>query len=356
MSDVILHVVGARPNFMKLAPVHRALAARGVPQRIVHTGQHYDAEMSERFFLELGLPRPDDHLEVGSGTHAVQTALIMTRIEPVLEQWRPRWTVLYGDVNSTVAAALVAAKRGFRVAHVEAGLRSGDRTMPEELNRLVTDRLADLLLTPSRDADANLRAEGVPAGAIVFVGNVMIDTLLHTLARARALDVAAIIGQAVAPHVLVTLHRPSNVDDPARLKRILAELERLAATCPVVFPLHPRTAERITALGARSAGNGLHLLGPVRYSELVALMASARAVLTDSGGIQEETSVLGIPCVTLRPNTERPITIDQGTNRLEADPARAVDAVLAPRAVTPLAAEGWDGAAGERIAAALVGR
>ena len=350
----ILHIVGARPNFPKLAPVYRAGVAAGVTQVIVHTGQHYDDVMSDSFFATLGIAKPDENLAVGSASHAVQTARIMERVEPVLEFHRPDWMLVYGDVNSTMACAIVAAKLGIRTAHVEAGLRSDDRTMPEEINRLVTDRLADLLLTPSRDADVRLRAEGEPEREIVFVGNVMIDTLFHTLAR---------LGLAPGPDgawasdgsVVVTLHRPSNVDEPARLASVMSALRTIAASRSVVFPAHPRTRARMAEFGIEAGG--VQLTDPVPYETMLRLVTRSHAVITDSGGLQEETTALGIPCLTVRPNTERPVTITEGTNRLVPDPADLVSALAAVvRTRNARRPEGWDGGAGVRIIAALMER
>jgi UDP-N-acetylglucosamine 2-epimerase (non-hydrolysing) len=283
----LLHVVGARPNFPKLAPVFRAAAAAGLRQTVVHTGQHYDDALSAQFVRDLGIPEPDVNLAVGSASHAQQTARIIERIEPVLDRVRPDWVVVYGDVNSTMAAALVASKLGIRVAHVEAGLRSGDRTMPEEINRIVTDRLSDLLLTPSRDAFDVLRAEGEPEREIVFVGNVMIDTLFYTLAAARQTGFRARLGIADDAAV-VTLHRPSNVDVPARLAAIAGALRCIAATRDVVFPMHPRTAQRLR--DAQLDLGRVRVLAPVGYLEMVDLVAGAGVVITDSGGLQEETT------------------------------------------------------------------
>jgi UDP-N-acetylglucosamine 2-epimerase (non-hydrolysing) len=350
----LLHVVGARPNFPKLAPVHRAGVAAGLQQVVVHTGQHYDDSLSAAFFRDLGMAAPDVNLDVGSSSHAAQTARIMERIEPVLLRERPDWTMVYGDVNSTMAAAIVASKIGLRVAHVEAGLRSFDRGMPEEINRIVTDRLADLLLTPSRDADAQLKAEGEPDEEIVFVGNVMIDSLFFALPTARKTGFRSKLG--VKPGaVVVTLHRPSNVDDPARLRALLAALEKIARERPVIFPAHPRTRQRIADAGVRA--NGVQLLDPIGYFEMLDLMEHAHAVITDSGGIQEETTALGIPCFTVRPNTERPITITEGTNRLVQDPGELPSHVkqLVP-SVGRKRPEGWDGHAGERVIAAVIAR
>ncbi len=362
VAGSLLHVVGARPNFMKLAPV--LLAGRRVPglrQYVVHTGQHYDREMSDRFFEELGIPRPDENLDVGSASHAQQTAAIMTRIEPVLLRVRPDWVVVYGDVNSTMAAALVAVKLGIRVAHVEAGLRSRDRTMPEEINRLVTDQLADLLLTPSRDGDANLRAEGIPEERIVFVGNVMVDTLLRLRDQARALAVPDRLGLNGSRYVFVTLHRPSNVDDPATLRELLVALESIAGRMPVVFAVHPRTRNRISEFGLEGVAASVKLLNPLGYLETVSLMERSALVLTDSGGLQEETTVLGVPCLTARPNTERPVTVTEGTNRLVASTSAAVlsavNELLADQergAFQARQPEYWDGHAGERVVKALL--
>jgi UDP-N-acetylglucosamine 2-epimerase (non-hydrolysing) len=353
----ILHVVGARPNFMKLAPCVRALARHsGVTQRIVHTGQHYDEAMSESFFRDLDIPPPDINLEVGSASHAVQTARIMERFEPVVLEERPDWVVVYGDVNSTAAAALVCSKLGVRLAHVEAGLRSRDRGMPEEINRLVTDRLADLLLTPSPDGDDNLRAEGVEPEKVVFVGNVMIDTLMHALSAARASGFRESLGLVEGEYALVTLHRPSNVDDPARLTRIASALGAIAREMPVVFPIHPRTRSRLTS-GDVAALGAVRVMEPTPYHATLDLTAGARVVITDSGGLQEETTALGVPCLTLRDNTERPVTVTEGTNQLVLDLDRLTPLALAARrngsARRP---EGWDGRAGERVAEALVGR
>jgi UDP-N-acetylglucosamine 2-epimerase (non-hydrolysing) len=349
---LILHVAGARPNFPKLAPVHRAMRGAGWEQLVVHTGQHYDAALSSQFFAELEIPQPDANLEVGSGTHALQTARVMERLEPILVARRPDWVLVYGDVNSTVAAALVASKLGIRIAHVEAGLRSNDRTMPEEINRIVTDRLADLLLTPSHDASATLRAEGEPEEEIAFVGNVMIDTLLHSLPAARASGARAGFGLGEEA-IVVTLHRPSNVDDPDRLRRIVSALRQIARHHPVIFPAHPRTQQRITAATIDTAG--VRVVDPVGYLAMLDLLQGAYAVITDSGGVQEETTALGIPCLTVRENTERPVTITEGTNVLVPIPEDLPDRVAAFRQARPVGRvpEGWDGRASERIVRAL---
>jgi len=360
----ILHVVGARPNFMKVAPVMRALATRGVrfQQRLVHTGQHYDAAMSQVFFDELGIAPPDENLEVGSASHAAQTAEIMLRFEPVLEAFRPDWLVVVGDVNSTMAATLVAAKLGVRTAHVEAGLRSFDRSMPEEINRLVTDALADLLLTPSPDADENLRREGVAATRIRQVGNVMIDTLAANLERARDRGAPGRLGVEPRRYVYVTLHRPSNVDTRDSLAAIVGCLEDASRLTPVVFPVHPRTRQRLSdfgLLGPLAAAAGVKLVDPVGYLDSIGLAASAACVLTDSGGLQEETTFLRVPCLTLRPNTERPITISEGSNRLTTlERLRAdLDAAIQLRASGAAlpCPRLWDGRASERVADALSG-
>jgi UDP-N-acetylglucosamine 2-epimerase (non-hydrolysing) len=346
----LLHVVGARPNLPKLAPVHRAAARRsGVTQTVVHTGQHYDDALFAGLLEDLGLREPEINLGVGSASHAVQTARILERLEPVMTNQRPDWVVIYGDVNSTAAAAIVAAKLGVRSAHVEAGLRSGDRTMPEEVNRIVADRLASLLLTPSRDADETLRAEGEPECEISFVGNVMIDSVFHALPRARAL------APPTDGHVLVTLHRPSNVDDRARLSALMSALDDVAAKRPVVFPVHPRTQKRLAEwdIDARA----VRLIEPVGYLDMIALVDSAHAVVTDSGGVQEETTALGVPCLTVRDTTERPITIIAGTNRLVHHPEELPGLVrAAARPEIPPVIEGWDGSAGERVVDALVAR
>ena len=348
----VLHIAGARPNFPKLAPVHSAICAAGWRQTIVHTGQHYDTALSEQFFRELHIPHPDENLAVGSATHAVQTARIMERLEPVLLRHRPDWVLVYGDVNSTVAAALVASKLGVRVAHVEAGLRSYDRTMPEEINRIVTDRLADLLLTPSRDASETLRREGEPEDEIAFVGNVMIDTVFRALPAARASGARAALGVGDNA-IIVTLHRPSNVDEPARLSAIATALRDLAEERQVVFPIHPRTRKQIETAGLHLGR--VQMLDPIGYVAMLDLVREADAVITDSGGLQEETTALGVPCFTLRENTERPITISEGTNVLVPDPQMLPVRVRAIETSRPAGRipEGWDGAAATRVVQAL---
>ncbi|HUQ72420.1 MAG TPA: UDP-N-acetylglucosamine 2-epimerase (non-hydrolyzing) [Planctomycetaceae bacterium] len=352
----ILHVVGARPNFMKVAPVLRALATRpAIEQTLLHTGQHYDANMSDIFFEQLGIPRPDIALGVGSGTHAQQTAQIMVKFEEAVVAKQPDWVLVYGDVNSTVAAAIVCAKLRIPVAHVEAGLRSFDRDMPEEINRLVTDQLADLLLTPSVDGDENLKREGIPSTRIRCVGNVMIDTLVRLLPQARLPEVAL-----SSPFALVTLHRPSNVDEPETLREILTTLIDLSADCQMVFPVHPRTRKRIADLGLEfPAGDRFLLLEPLGYLECLALQKEAKAVVTDSGGIQEESTYLGVPCLTLRENTERPVTITDGSNQLIGTDMELLrhefTKVLNGRGKQGRRPPLWEGRASERIADILTG-
>jgi UDP-N-acetylglucosamine 2-epimerase (non-hydrolysing) len=351
-------VVGARPNFMKVAPILEALREySSIRPFLVHTGQHYDEEMSRVFFVELGLPAPDRDLEVGSDTHARQTARIMTAFDALLDERSSSLVVVVGDVNSTLACSLVASKRGVPVAHVEAGLRSRDRSMPEEINRLVTDAVSDLLFATSPDAVENLAAEGVEREKIHLVGNPMIDTLRRHVDAARARGAERRFGLTRRGYVLVTLHRPSNVDDIESLRAIFDALESLAARLPVLFPVHPRTRARLDRIGF-VASPRLTLTDPLGYLDFLGLMEAARLVLTDSGGIQEETTTLGVPCLTLRENTERPITVTQGTNRLLGSDPRAIvpaaDAVLA--AAPPPPGRGpalWDGHAGARIAAVI---
>jgi UDP-N-acetylglucosamine 2-epimerase (non-hydrolysing) len=348
----ILHVVGARPNFMKVAPVMSALKGRpGVVQTLVHTGQHYDASMSEVFFEQLGIPKPDLNLEVGSGTHARQTADIMTRLEPAIATHQPGLVLVYGDVNSTVAAALLCAKLGVRVGHVEAGLRSFDRSMPEEINRLVTDQLSELLFTPSEDGDENLRREGIASEKIHRVGNVMIDSLVRLLPVARQQSRNGFPDR----YALVTLHRPGNVDDANTLRSILQSLLEVSQEMEVVFPAHPRTRKRIAEFGLNAAQ--LRLIEPQPYVDFLGLLTGATVVITDSGGIQEETTYLGVPCLTVRENTERPITVSQGTNvlvghdrdKLRTEISKVLSGSAKKGAIPPL----WDGKAGERIADVL---
>jgi UDP-N-acetylglucosamine 2-epimerase (non-hydrolysing) len=348
----ILHVVGARPNFMKAAPVLRALSNRpAIKQTLVHTGQHYDANMSDIFFSQLEMPSPDVNLEVGSGSHAQQTAQIISKFEPVLLQRKPDVVLVYGDVNSTVAAALVSAKLGIRIGHVEAGLRSFDWTMPEEINRVMTDRLADLLFTPSEDGDVNLAKEGIPGEKIFCVGNVMIDSLVRLLPAAMQYPKNGFPER----YALVTLHRPANVDDSTTLKSILQSLLEINEDLAVVFPVHPRTRQRIEGFGFD--GGKLHMSGPLPYVEFLALLRRAAVVITDSGGIQEETTYLGVPCLTLRNNTERPVTVTLGTNvivgqekdKLNSELSKIVAGRAKKGTIPPL----WDGHAGERIADVL---
>jgi UDP-N-acetylglucosamine 2-epimerase (non-hydrolysing) len=352
----ILHVVGARPNFMKAAPVVHALNLAGHRQTLVHTGQHYDDRMSAVFFDELGLPRPDVDLEVGSGSHAAQTAEVMKRFEAVVVRSAPDWVVVYGDVNSTMAATLVCSKLGIRVAHVEAGLRSWDRTMPEEINRLVTDQLADLLLTHSPECEANLTREGVDPAKVKLVGNTMIDTLARLRPKSDTKWPSLRQALDLTDYALVTLHRPSNVDSSDRLAAIVAALDAIGRSIRIVFPVHPRTSAQLTAHGVRVPPR-LTLLGPQGYLDFIALQAHARVVITDSGGVQEETTFLDVPCLTLRANTERPVTITDGTNRLLGeDPATLVPAVatvLAGWRSNGRKPALWDGHAGDRIAQVL---
>lgn len=350
----IVHVVGARPNFMKVAPIMRALEARGgVEQMLIHTGQHYDDSLSRDFLHDLELPEPDLNLGIGSGSHAQQTAAVLTALEPLLRRVEPEWVFTVGDVNSTLAAALTAAKLGIPVAHIEAGLRSNDRTMAEEINRVLTDQLSDALFTTEPSANENLAREGIDDGRVFYVGNVMIDSLDRYRPQADALDVEETLGVEPGGFALVTLHRPANVDHPDRLAQLLAALAGLTAYCPVVFPVHPRTARKIKEFGLGPELAPLSVTGPLRYLEFLALMDRAGVVISDSGGIQEETTVLGVPCITVRRNTERPITLSEGTNRLfDGDPADltvwAVEALQRKR--TPHRPLFWDGRAAERIA------
>ena len=358
-----INVVGARPNFMKVAPIVAAMKRRPSEFNfvVVHTGQHYDRMMSDAFFADLELPEPDIHLGVGSGSHAVQTAGVMERFEPVVLKEKPDWVLVVGDVNSTIACALVCVKLGVKVAHVEAGLRSRDRTMPEEINRLLTDQIADLLFTPSSDADLNLRNEGIPAERIRLVGNVMIDSLFANLDRARQANIKTVLGLDDRSYAVMTLHRPANVDFREPFERIIDAIEKISTDIPVVFPAHPRTRKTIVDLGLGSRVNGLknlRVIEPLGYLDFLALFSTARLVLTDSGGIQEETSALGIPCLTLRENTERPITIEQGTNVLVGtNTERILNAAARALNGPPVQADHkiplWDGQAAERILDAL---
>lgn len=355
----VINVVGARPNFMKVAPIVAAMKKRrDVFQPIVvHTGQHYDVAMSDTFFTDLDLPQPDIHLGVGSGTHAIQTAAVMERFEPVVVNEKPDWVLVVGDVNSTLACALVCVKLGIKVAHVEAGLRSRDRTMPEEINRLLTDQIADLLFTTSQDAGENLLSEGIPAERIRFVGNVMIDSLMMNLESAKRSKIKSQLGLSDGTYGVLTLHRPSNVDNEHTFGRILDALETISRSLPIIFPVHPRTRKTIgdLGLGDRVAQiTNLRLIDPLGYLDFLSLYSTARLVLTDSGGIQEETTSLGIPCLTLRENTERPVTVELGTNVIVGTDTKkiiaAANAALngsSKSSVSQLPL--WDGHASERI-------
>ncbi len=360
-----LVVVGARPNFMKVAPIIEALAGRGHRAILLHTGQHYDAAMSDAFFADLGMPEPDHHLGVGAGSHAEQTARVMERFDPVLVAERPDWLVVVGDVNSTLATSLVAAKRrseiGVRIAHVEAGLRSGDWSMPEEVNRILTDQLADLLLTHSPEADGHLRSEGIAPKRIKFVGNVMMDALFAIRVRAATETPWASHGLVRGSYGLVTLHRPSNVDDPGRLGALLVGLRRVAVDLPLLWPVHPRTRRTLDQL-VDGPLDPITLVEPVGYREMTGLLDGAAVVVTDSGGLQEESTALGVPCVTVRESTERPVTVTEGTNRMVPWPPSAAG-LLATVAAARAAGRGpgsrsgipagWDGRAAERIVEAL---
>jgi UDP-N-acetylglucosamine 2-epimerase (non-hydrolysing) len=364
MLKVII-VAGARPNFMKVAPIVAAMTQRGHEFQpiLVHTGQHYDDAMSQAFFRDLEMPEADVYLGVGSASHAQQTAAIMQAFEPVVIKEQPDWVIVVGDVNSTLACALVCVKLGIKVAHVEAGLRSRDRTMPEEINRLLTDQIADLLLTHSQDADTNLRAEGIPEERIRFVGNVMIDSLLDHLDLAKQSNARANLGLVDAEYAVLTLHRPANVDDANAFLRIVEALEEIARRLPIVFPAHPRARKMIAELGLSERVEkikGLRVIDPVGYLDFLQLLSGARLVLTESGGIQEETTVLGIPCLTLRGNTERPITVEMGTNTIAGtNPADIIKTALAgldrpPDRFAPRVPPLWDGHTADRILDALV--
>jgi len=354
----VLHIVGARPNFMKVAPIHRAISERGVLQQcLVHTGQHYDVKMSDVFFTDLGMPAPDIHLGIGSGSHAEQTAKVMLELEKVFLSEKPDLVSVVGDVNSTLAAALVAVKMHIPIAHVEAGLRTFDNRMPEEVNRILTDRISDLLLTPSADADANLIREGLEPSRIRLVGNVMIDSLLGARDKALKLSTLTDLGLSPRAYAVCTLHRASNVDDAKVLSGLLSALAHVAQRLPVVFPVHPRTRKRLAELGLTPTLErtpGLRLVDPMGYLEFLALTSQARLVFTDSGGLQEETTVLGIPCLTVRENTERPITVEVGTNLVVGtDPVhiqQAADRIMDGHAKKGRVPDYWDGRSGERIA------
>lgn len=348
MTERIHLIAAARPNFMKVAPLYHALAAApDFEPVLIHTGQHYDANMSDDFFTDLGLPDPDHHLGVGSGSHAQQTGQVMIAYEAIAMADRPDWLVVVGDVNSTAACAMAATKLGIRTVHLEAGLRSRDRSMPEELNRLVTDVLADVLWTPSPDADENLAAEGIPASRITRVGNIMMDSFELIRPKLAQEDMPAKLGLSDRGFGIVTLHRPANVDDPAKLAELVDALIAVASRLPLVFPIHPRTRARLagTPHEARLAQAGVQLLEPLSYRPFMNLLSHARVAITDSGGLQEETTYLGIPCLTLRENTERPITITEGTNRLvtTATLASALDEALAKDAPAARCPDKWDG-------------
>jgi UDP-N-acetylglucosamine 2-epimerase (non-hydrolysing) len=361
----VMLVAGARPNFMKIAPVLKALDRADFRSIVVHTGQHYDDRMSDAFFRDLEIRAPDYHLGVRGSTHAAQTARVMEAFEPILLKERPDWVIVPGDVNSTLACALVCVKlkvdTGVRLAHLEAGLRSNDWRMPEEVNRVLTDRCSDLLLIPSWDAVKNLEAEGIDQSRVVFIGNVMIDTLLERLPTARSLKVAQGMGLTSGGYVMATLHRPSNVDNREALEVCLSGLAGIASDLPLVLPLHPRTVKQIETFGLQHLLAPLRVLDPLGYIEMLSLVDSAAVVITDSGGVQEETTALGVPCVTLREQTERPVTVLEGTNRLVPWPL-TVDGILATFAeakargrvgVGERSPEGWDGRAAERAVAAL---
>lgn len=355
----VLNIVGARPNFMKIAPIVREMKRRETDFQplIVHTGQHYDQAMSDSFFTDLGIPKPDFHLEVGSASHAVQTAKIMTAFEPVVLEEKPDWVLVVGDVNSTIACALVCAKLGVKVAHVEAGLRSRDRTMPEEINRILTDAISDLLLTTSQDADENLKNEGVSEDKIKFVGNVMIDSLFYSLKLAEKSTAREDLSLSANDYAVLTLHRPSNVDERKVFGELLDALAAISEKLPIIFPAHPRTRANVERFGLTEtiANSNIRLIEPLGYLDFMRLYSGAKLVLTDSGGLQEETTALSIPCLTLRENTERPVTISMGTNILVGTNAekikQAAFKILSQendstgKKIPPL----WDGKAAERI-------
>lgn len=353
----VVNIVGARPNFMKIAPIISQMNRHTqIEHLLLHTGQHYDYEMSQIFFEEFGLAEPDIYLKIGSASHAVQTAKIMIEFEKFALDWQPDLVIVVGDVNSTVACTLTAAKLGISVAHVEAGLRSFDRTMPEEINRIVTDSLADFLFTPSLDANENLQREGVPAHKIFFVGNIMIDTLVAFKEKISRRAIPSELGLSPANYVLLTMHRPSSVDHPETLAGILEALNHLQREIPILFPIHPRTAQRIKDFGLSTlleTMSNLKIVKPLGYLDNLCAMSSAKLVLTDSGGIQEETTFLGVPCLTLRENTERPVTVTEGTNKIIGvnpkniltETRRLLDAQPVSGSIPAL----WDGRTAERI-------
>jgi UDP-N-acetylglucosamine 2-epimerase (non-hydrolysing) len=367
----IVSVIGARPNFMKILPICKAIEANNrfvlrekgndvtnpITHILVHTGQHYDFEMSEVFFRSLGIPEPDINLEIGSASHAVQTANIMIRFEQICLNQSPDWIIVVGDVNSTLACALVASKLGIRLAHVEAGLRSYDRSMPEEINRVVTDSLADLLLTPSQDADENLIREGIPRGKIRRVGNIMIDTLVANLEKARQSSPLGRFGVKDGNYIFVTLHRPASVDNKSSLSSIMKLLSEFASKMPIIFPMHPRTKNNLEQFGIDRVINSSNLIicNPLGYHDTIGLVDKARFVLTDSGGLQEETTFLNIPCLTLRPNTERPVTITQGTNQLTSlgTLKEDMERLISGQGKKGTIPELWDGHTAERVLVAL---
>lgn len=359
----VLNIVGARPNFMKIAPIVREMKRREdeFEPLIVHTGQHYDEAMSDSFFRDLGIPKPDYHLEVGSASHAVQTAKIMMAFEPIVLQEKPDWVLVVGDVNSTIACALVCSKLGVKIAHVEAGLRSLDRAMPEEINRILTDSISDLLLTTSQDADENLKHEGVADDKIKFVGNVMIDSLFYNLEKAKQLKVREELGLKVKDYAVLTLHRPSNVDEKEVFSGLLDALVSISEKLPIIFPVHPRTRGNIEKFGfaEKVKNSNIRLIEPLGYLDFMNLYSSAKLVLTDSGGLQEETTALAIPCLTLRENTERPITIELGTNILVGTNAEKIKQAAFEILDNPTAKDAkipplWDGKAAERICDTLL--
>ena len=354
--DPVILVVGARPNFMKIAPLHAELARRGIPQLLLHTGQHYDENMSKVFFDDLGMPEPDIYLGIGSGSHAEQTAKVMIDFEKVCLEHKPSMVVVVGDVNSTVACSIVSAKLWIPCAHVEAGLRSFDRQMPEEINRILTDSICDLLLTPSADGDENLRNEGVAEERIIRVGNIMIDSLFNNLEKSKSSTIHSELNIEGKGYGILTLHRPSNVDDLASFNSIISGLEHIGEQLPIVFPMHPRTrkqAEKFGILSRLEAIPNIVITDPIGYLDFVALTAGAKLVLSDSGGIQEETTALGIPCLTLRHNTERPITVTEGTNVVVGNDATSIiaaaDEIFQNGGKAGRVPDLWDGNTAARI-------